>query len=496
MASEEKEPEDIINKENEDLATESKISEENAKETLEAAEDLMGALEAGDEPFTNFQHLMTEGIEIGGDKDNPNLSHRNKVSDLRESRLMYDNNNFHSLPTEIKDNGKVRSFLDKVRDKDNRKMMAVGLLLVFGVVSLGTAFSILSNIPMTPTTVETPDVLELNAASTNRAIQNFLESVDMSIPGVSPSLVWFFGFPQSGSSYVSHLVQVISDRATATNFGSALMDMQGHVHVAIEDSKRVYGDTGPALYSGEALEVPEKRILTWTNSDGTCRNCHPRKYMYNYGRFREVCWEGTVMKDGESVAVKYDPAYVKSSVHLYRDPFDNIVLRFWAEREEMAMGNHLAWLNRYSPTHLGFQAWCNDRDAEWYDVEKAWYGEETMALAEGVICRQEFYKYIMFHNNVVRTRLAFNLPSFILKYEDLYLHYEKTMGNLLSFLELPVLREPPSKDVQVAFSRRYFTDDHRNAAKKFMKSLALPKVYEILEEYDDVEDAINKKEFG
>lgn len=36
------------------------------------------------------------------------------------------------------------------------------------------------------------------------------------------------------------------------------------------------------------------------------------------------------MKDGQQVDIKYNPQLVKGAVHLYRDPFDNVVLRFWA----------------------------------------------------------------------------------------------------------------------------------------------------------------------
>ena len=288
----------------------------------------------------------------------------------------------------------------------------------------------------------------------------------------------------------------VTNRATATNYGHNIIDLEGKVHLAIHDSVRVYGDSGPALYTGKFLETPDKRILTWASVDGACRDCHPRRYMYNYARFRELCWEGSIMYDGKQVAVHYNPEIVKSAVHLYRDPFDNIVLRFWAEREEKAMGNHLTWLKRYPPTHVGFQSWCNDRDDEWYDVEKAWYGEETMELAEGVMCRQEFYKYIMFHNNVVRTRDAFNLPTFVLKYEDLHLHYENALGGLVSFLELPMLKESTKKDFQMGFSRRYFPQKTKDAAFAFMKHLAMTKVDLILDEYKEIEHIFQEEKMA
>lgn len=466
------------------------VRSDNAEETLAAAEDLMGTLEAGHEPFTNFRHLMTEGIEVAPSDANSQASNLAQRRGPNNSlRSLQEKNNFHSLPEDIDGDYPEGSFLEKLREQDTKSLIMMGFLVLAGIASITTAFSLISSVNPAPIAIPT-DVMELNSSSNAKAIKQFLSKADMSVPGVNPSLTWFFGFPQSGNTYVFHLIHSVTDRATATNYGFSVMDLEGNVHVAIHDSVRVYGDSGPALYTSKFLEPPDTRILTWASSDGTCRNCHPRKYMYNYGRFREMCWEGTVMQDGRQVAVKYNPELVKSAVHLYRDPFDNIVLRFWAERETMAAGNHLTWLQRYPPTHAGFQSWCNDRDAEWYDVENAWYGAETMQKAEGVICRQEFYKYIMFHNNIVRTRLAYNLPTFVLKYEDFFLNYEKTLSNIVSFLGLPMLREPPEKDVQVGFSERYYTDENREAAKNLMRSLALPKVLEVLDEYDAAEKII------
>lgn len=467
------------------------VNNNNGQESLAAAEDLMGTLEAGHEPFTNFRNLM-EGVEVAPSESSSqvsNLSQRKGTNKAPPNALrsLQEKNNFHSLPDDI--DYHEDSFLDRLRETDTKSLWMMAFLIFAGIGSIVTAFSLISSVNPTPKVLPT-DVMEMNSFSSAKQVKQFLTKANMNVPGVNPSLTWFFGFPQSGNTYVFHILHSVTDKATATNYGFSVMDLEGKVHAAIHDSVRVYGESGPALYTSKFLETPDTRILTWASSDGACRNCHPRKYMYNYGRFRELCWEGTIMKDGNQVAVKYNPELVKSAVHLYRDPFDNIVLRFWAEREAKAAGNHISWLERYPPTHTGFQSWCNERDAEWYDVENAWYGPETMKLAEGVICRQEFYKYIMFHNNIARTRLAYNLPTFVIKYEDFHLEYEKTISNLVAFMGLPLLREPPEKDVQVGFSDRYFTDEHRAASKKLMRSLALPKVLDVLDQYDEVEHKI------
>lgn len=155
------------------------------------------------------------------------------------------------------------------------------------------------------------------------------------------------------------------------------------------------------------------------------------------------------------------------------------------EREEASKEEKKHWLHRYPPSNEGFQLWCKDRDEEWLNVETAWYGDEVMAAADGVVCRQEFYKLIMYHNNVVRSRASFQLETLLLKYEDLYNSYFRTIGMLVNFLELPVVSKAPPKDIQVGFSRYYFTEDQRDATFKFMDSIALSKVKDMMNEYKE-----------
>ena len=493
--SSEKEPNNVLENINEETEEGSMNNETKAETALEEADDLLVSVDAGDEPFSNFRHVMTEGILNNEPNDSvtpssSNLSQRKTIPETNKSDSY---EYFHSLPAEVpeslREKAKKPSIFDKLKQADGKMILTMSFLVVAGIISVTTAFKLITSIPIIPASAGGSDIdsFEVTSHSSDREIARFLSNFDMEIPGVTPSLVWMFGFPQSGSAYIFHLIHVITKTATATNFGHSVMDLKGVVHVAKHDSYRVYDGAGPALLSANILENPQKRILTWASADGACRNCHPRKYMYNYARFRELCWEGSILENGQQVAVKYNPEYVKSAVHLFRDPFDNIVLRFWAEREEMQILGHNTWLKRYPSSSDGFQTWCTDRDAEWYDVEKAWYGEETMKLAEGVICRQEFYKYIMFHNNVVRTRQSYNLPTFLLKYEDLYLEYEDAIGKLVEFLELPTVRQPPPRDMEVGFSEPYFTEVNREATNLFMMSLALPKVATVLKEYEKTE---------
>jgi len=399
--------------------------------------------------------------------------------------------NAHSLPATLtdgihqppKDGGNKAVIYFKRALYDKKMALNFFVVVLIGTVSLMTSVKLMKNTPMFPSV--TTSSIELRKDSTYKDIQLGHEMSGMEVSEVYPNIVWLFAFPQSGAAYIMHLIHVVTRTATASNYGHVVMDPKGVVHVNNRDSIRTYGTGGPALFSGSIFPPPEKHILTWAAGDGACRNCHPKNYMYNYAKFREFCWRGTIMKDGEQVDIKYNPQLVKGAVHLYRDPFDNVVLRFWAEREEASKEEKKHWLHRYPPSNEGFQLWCKDRDEEWLKVETAWYGDEVMAAADGVVCRQEFYKLIMYHNNVVRSRASFQLETLLLKYEDLYNSYFRTIGMLVNFLELPVVSKAPPKDIQVGFSRYYFTEDQRDATFKFMDSIALSKVKDMMNEYKE-----------
>lgn len=327
-------------------------------------------------------------------------------------------------------------------------------------------------------------------------------NLDDTVDGINPNIIWLLAFPQSGAAFIMHVIHQVTQTATATNYGHVIMDKKGAVHMNEHDSVRVYDDVvrrgmiededkqkntprgGPSLFTGNLYPPPKKHLLTWVAGDGACQTCHPRSYMYNFVRFREYCWRGTIMKDGAQQLITYNPNLVKGAVHLYRDPFDNIVLRFWAAREDAERDKKNTFLKRYSPDVDGFHKWCSDRDAEYLKLERAWYGDEVFSAADGVICRQDFYKLIMYHNNAVRVRRSFRLETLLLKFEDFYESYFRTIGVLVKFLDLDVVDKAPPRHIQVGFSRHYFTKEQRDASFRFMKEIAFPEVKIILNEYE------------
>lgn len=402
---------------------------------------------------------------------------------------------YHSLPSSAHDSVLVSSGSGSGSGR-GKLVGSILLVVLFCVFSTVASFFVLSRYPIIPVTGVNSNnerYMEFTRDSEDKKIhitqRDKMDKDDSSLLLKGPSIVWLFAYPQSGATQILHLLHVVSKKASATNYGHMVMDSRGVVGPSPQDSVRVYGDSGPALFTLNALPPPTEHILTWTATDGACRDCHPRNYMYNYKRFRTYCWHGTVQHNQEQVQYHYDAQRVVATVHLMRYPFDNVLLRFWAEREDKAAHGHETFVNKFPPTEQGFQDWCGHMDQDWYDVERAWYGDEVWTfLEEGdVVCRQEFYKYVMFHNNAVRMREGPHLPNMNLKYEDLSTGYYRTIGKLVSFLELPVVSPAPDQDVQLGFSKHYFTDKQRESTFAFMQQLALPKVKHVLEDYQNME---------
>jgi len=346
-------------------------------------------------------------------------------------------------------------------------------------------------IDTTSTTATTPlaEFLGQDQAVTEEGRQLELEG--------DADIVWLFAFPESGAFHLNHILQTVSQRGMGTNNGKMYMNPDGRVSPApmSRNNMRLYGnERGPPLLSGTDLGAPNTKALVHTTPSGACFNCHPQEYMHNTEEFRHSLWMASVIKDGELLHLPYDTNCVKGGLHLYRFPFDNIVLRYWAHREQKHVSNHNGWVAKYGASTNGFHEWCNIQDNHWADVERAWYGEEIYALTENVPCHQEFYKYINYYNQVEMIERGAGLNMTRICYEELYNHYHEAVGGLLEFLDLPVVRETPpggGQDIRMGFSQHYFTLEQKKATYKFLKAIAEPGVKAMMEMFEKNDFSLN-----
>lgn len=314
-------------------------------------------------------------------------------------------------------------------------------------------------------------------------------------------IIWLFAFPESGAYHLNHILQTVSQRGMGTNNGKMYLNPLGKVVPApmSRNNMRLYGGStgrgrGPPLLSGVDLSPSNTKALVHTDPSGACFNCHPQDYMHNMDEFRQNLWMASVVKDGKVAHIPYDTNCVKGGLHLYRYPFDNIVLRYWAHREQKHVSNHNGWVAKYGASNAGFLEWCNVQDSHWKDTEAAWYGEDIIELTKNVPCHQEFYKYINYYNNVEMIERGAGLEMKRICYEEFYNHYHDTVGELLEFLDLPVVRETPpggGTNIRMGFSQHYFTLEQKKATYTFLKAIAYPGVKEMMEMFEKNDFQLN-----
>jgi len=286
-------------------------------------------------------------------------------------------------------------------------------------------------------------------------------------------------FPNSGTTYTLSTVKRASERAVATNYceDAAVIPVFHH------------GRASPQIMEPRQYPLPQNYILTKTHCAGYCNYlCKPHDYAtvttehFRFNCFRS-CTQQQNKTEGDNhetldVVAKqkhnYPESEVGKMVHLFRDPFDNLISRFHKHLKG-ATWKHPEDQGKYIRSPEGFQQYCNDEDARYRHKEKYYYyGQKLWNLARHLPCHAEFYRYVMWHNHAFemasQLRVEHNVSTYILHYVDYYESFNTTMESLLEFLELPFVGTP--KEFYWNNYSSYFTGEQRVAAQAFIKELA------------------------
>ena len=158
-----------------------------------------------------------------------------------------------------------------------------------------------------------------------------------------PEIAWIMSFPNSGTSFTSALVRELTETSTGTNYDEAK-----HPTPIFPDEYQY----GPFRLR-QHLPLPDKGyILTKTH----CTRCRGLQKSINKttDEFMEGCQ--TVKKDNKCHG--YDPKIVKRAVHLFRNPFDNVVGRFHLEWKSKNKVGNTKYVKKYPYSKEGFKKWC------------------------------------------------------------------------------------------------------------------------------------------
>lgn len=329
----------------------------------------------------------------------------------------------------------------------------------------------------------------------HRMLPRSIDETDASAPYVA----WIMTFPCSGSDFIIDAIQKLTGRTTATNYGHIVEESNLVNRRNFYESEPVFIDriNGPFIFSNY-IPLPSKTAIpTLTYCGGFCSRCYPGRYVMKRDAFIRQCVSGTRFRPSDSNSgdngfgwtdeVHYDGALVKKAVHVVRDPFDVVQMRFLYYSNVYA--GQLDWSQKYDQNRNGFMAYCTELTVAQRTFEEKWWKEDILEKSLGIPCYAEFYKLIQWHNLACETTdfiFQDNTKVKVLAYEDIYNNFETEMKDLLTFYDMTEVVEIATNKplmVRATGPDSLFTEEERAQAKEFMNLMATPCTEQILSRY-------------
>ena len=289
-----------------------------------------------------------------------------------------------------------------------------------------------------------------------------------------PKIGLLMSFPNSGTSYTITNTEHVSKRTTATNYGVGAFS----VHPKLPN--------GPYLHR-EKLQLPPAHVLTKTHCMGYCDDCHPRTFIISSKeQFLTGCLTGERMVNETRTRITYEASLVSRVVHLFRDPFDNLVARMHlgVKRRRQQLGWSEDSLANFTNTREGLVAWCKYVDTRHKSefLNSSPVSDESKVLMEKVPCALDWYRWTQWHNRAIEVTESQHLPVHYLYYERYSTAYNQTLRDLLDFLELPAVEQPIPFYSGKTYRHLYHEDEVRQATL-LVKSLASPACWDLIKHY-------------
>ena len=322
-----------------------------------------------------------------------------------------------------------------------------------------------------------------------------------------PKTVLLMSFPNSGTSYTLNLVSVASGMSVASNYGDE------HTDPTTGLSMPVYGNKTNVVYgpywineNDDNPRYPTRYILAKTHCQGFCNGCRPSKYVMSPRNFLAGCLETRGVEgsnnndnnnnnnDDDKVVVHHQYTsmdLVGKTIHLIRDPLDNLVSRFHLEQHKLAKkqqqdsatnGN-----DSYPSNRQGFRTFCANLHTKENDRQKV--DPSVLRLVKDVPCHLDLFRYIQWHNLAfIVTQDFLTVPTKVVRYEDYYSNnstsLEHTTLDLLRYLELP---RQEGVDLPPFYSdapyHDYFTQEERQAIQQAAHALSSHETWHHIHRY-------------
>ena len=320
-------------------------------------------------------------------------------------------------------------------------------------------------------------------------------------------------FPNSGTSYTLSLVASASNTTMATNYGYELVDVTKNSNTnsfsdtnTTTNASRTVLPTIPVLASAQYpwegpfwlnpnAKRPTRTVLTKTHCGGYCHDCKARGSVETPHSFLIHCAmaEADYFNVHENKRMKDNFIYdynneVDRAVHLFRDPFDNMVSRYHLGVHKVIKENRTDLIARYTYDAAGFNNFCNDKTYVQQEHSEAHVDQDVLILIEDVPCHMDLFRYIQWHDLAFLVTDNFlTIPTHIVYYEDYSTNFEGTLQALLDFLELPNTGAYAPFETGKSY-RDYFTMDQMVRMRTAAMMLASPSTWNAVKRYFDFED--------
>jgi hypothetical protein len=284
-----------------------------------------------------------------------------------------------------------------------------------------------------------------------------------------PEVVWLMSFPNSGTSYTMMNTERMTNQTTASNYAKDFAALKP----VREDLTQ-----GPFLHK-LYKQTPENYILTKTHCGGFCNDCGPKKYILSQAQFQQDCCTGSAL--GVKNALQYDSSVPSKAIHLFRNPFDNLVARFHLHLKRHAIDEKMD----VTLTDLeGYHRWCKRVDAKYAEQDRIVFHGPLRKLMDSLPCHADLYRYVQWHNHAIATSKKLDLPVHYVYYEDYSktATYNATVHSILDFLEAPAVLSPLEFTVGHNYAT-YYSDRHAKMAARLAKALATPECWKHIQHY-------------
>lgn len=330
--------------------------------------------------------------------------------------------------------------------------------------------------------------VKLNITANTTAIKlNVNNGLPETLPntGKWPKVAWLMSFPNSGTSFTTKMVRHLSHMSTATNYGEEFLDAQGNSIPIYENSTEGPFWVDPQEGASFDFERPTIFAFTKTHCGGRCEKCGPSQYVENPHSFLMQCLSGKIAhrsSDGEIVKEaipQYDLELVQRAVHLIRNPFDNVVSRFHLELH--GFDSHK--LEEFPNSREGFRKFCFYLNTAFEKEEESsrLMDPKVWQLMKDVPCRDDFFRFVQWHNLAFVTTQSMGIPTLVVHYENYETKYNETAQQMMEFLHLPPRGE--LIDFYMGKEYDYFSPAEQDNVKKAMKIMALSFTWDQISHY-------------